>query len=330
MSPSVTAPPPRRILITGGAGCLGSALTNHYLHGGDAVLVLDTFATGRRESLPDHHPGLRVVTGSVADRKLVDDCFAGFAPTHVIHSAASYKNPDDWREDVRTNVEGTIAVVEAARRTGVRRLVHFQTALCYGRPRVVPVPVDHPVQPFTSYGISKTAGEQYLMLAGLPAVSLRLASVIGPGLAIGPIPTFYKRLKAGQPCFCSAAVRDMLAMEDFLDVMALVMADDAPTGLFNVSTGTGHSITALFEIVAAHLGLATDRPVPVVPVASDDVPVMVLDPAETEARLGWRARRALEPTVRALLDWYDAHGVGTVHSHLTAAPAAARPGAQRS
>ncbi len=93
--------------------------------------------------------------------------------------------------------------------------MNFQTVLCYGRTEVVPIPPSHPTRPFTSYGISKIAGEQYLFSGGLPVVSLRIANVTGPRLAIGPIPTFYKRLKAGQSCFCSDTVRDFLDMSDF-------------------------------------------------------------------------------------------------------------------
>ena len=86
-------------------------------------------------------------------------------------------------------------VIEAARDYGVERFLNFQTVLCYGRPEQSPIPLDHPLRPFTSYGISKVAGEQYLAASNLRWVSLRLANITGPRLAIGPIPTFYKRLK---------------------------------------------------------------------------------------------------------------------------------------
>ncbi len=304
-----------RILITGGAGCLGSNLVEAYLPQGHEVLVIDNFATGRREVLPEL-PGLSVVEGSIADRELVDDALVRFMPTHVIHSAAAYKDPQDWREDARTNVTGTINLVEAARRVGVKRFVNFQTALCYGRPDRVPIPVDHPTRPFTSYGISKTAGESYLAIGNLPWVSLRLANISGPRLAIGPIPTFYKRLKAGQSCFCTDAVRDFLDMADFLTVMELVLQEGAPTGTFNVSTGEGHSIKEVFDAVAAYLGITPDTPVPVVPCGADDVPAVVLDPARTEAALGWRARVGFAETIARMLRWYDAHGVSAIHSHL--------------
>ncbi len=249
-----------RLLITGGAGCLGSNLIEEYLAQGDEILVIDNFATGSREALAAL-PRLEIVDGTVADRRLVDAAFTRFAPTHVIHSAASYKDPNDWREDVATNVTGTINTVEAARHVGVERFVYLQTALCYGRPERVPIPVDHPTRPFTSYGISKTAGEAYLAISDFPWVSLRLANITGPRLAIGPIPTFYKRLKCGQKCFCTDTVRDFLDISDFLALMRIMLRDDAPTGIFNVSTGEGHTIAEVFNTIAACLGITLPEPV---------------------------------------------------------------------
>jgi UDP-glucose 4-epimerase len=307
-----------RILITGGAGCLGSNLTERYLEAGHEVIVVDNFTTGLRESLPDRHPGLTVLDGSIDDPALVAAAFET-APSHVIHAAAAYKDPDDWIGDARTNVEGTIRIVQAAKAAGVKRLVNFHTVLGYGRPDVLPVPITAPARPFTSYGISKQAGESYLALAGVPYVSLRLASVTGPRLATGPIPTFYKRLKAGQRCFCSRTVRDFLDMDDFFAFMDLAMADDAPTGVFNLSTGTGHTIKEIFDIVVDHLGITLPEPVPEVDPAPDDVAAMVLDPSHTVATFGWRPRYDFEQTMRRMLAWYDRHGVTAIYSHLKAA-----------
>src|SRR5262249_23648548 len=152
------------------------------------------------------------------------------------------------------------------------------TALCYGRPERVPIPVDHPTRPINSYGISKTAGEAYVAISDIAWVSLRLANIAAPRLAIGPIPTFYQRLKGGQKCFCTDAVRDFLDMADFVELMDLVLDENAPTGIFNVSTGIGHSIKAVFELVAEHVGIEPTTPVPVVPVGADDIPAVVLDP----------------------------------------------------
>jgi UDP-glucose 4-epimerase len=298
-----------RILITGGAGCLGSNLVERYLPQGHQIAVIDNFATGKRELVPSL-AGLEVTEGSVTDASVVDRAFRQFEPTHVIHSAAAYKDPSNWVEDVATNVVGTINVARASKDVGVQRLINFQTALCYGRPRVVPIPVDHPAAPFTSYGISKTAGEQYLQNSGLPVISLRLANICGPRLSIGPIPTFYKRLKAKQSCFCSDTIRDFLDMEDFLALMDLLLA-------YNVSTGEGHSILDVFRAVASYLSV-TPPDVPIMPPAADDVPAVVLDAAVTNRTFGWEPRYDFQRTIRRQLEWYDRHGVNDIFSHLTA------------
>ena len=305
-----------RIFITGGAGCLGSNIIEYWLPRGHEILVIDNFATGRREVLPPTE-GLTVREGSIANGELVDECFEQFKPEIVVHSAAAYKDPDDWVEDAATNVTGTINVARAAARANVQRLINFQTALCYGQPEQVPIPVHHSERPFTSYGISKTAGERYLMSSGLPVISLRLANVTGPRLAIGPIPTFYQRLKAGKSCFCSDTRRDFLDMEDFLSVMEMVIQPDAPSGVYNISTGESRSIKEVFDAVAKYLQLTPEEP-PIVPPGEDDVPEVVLDPAVTESTLGWRARVSFEETIRRMLAWYDAHGVSAIHSHLAA------------
>jgi UDP-glucose 4-epimerase len=309
-----------RLLITGGAGCLGFNLIEEHLAQGNEILVVDNFATGSREALAAS-PRLEIVDGTVADRELVDAVFTRFAPTHVIHSAASYKDPNDWREDVATNVTGTINTVEAARHASVTRFVYLQTALCYGRPERVPIPVEHPTRPFTSYGISKTAGEAYLAISDLPWVSLRLANITGPRLAIGPIPTFYRRLKSGEKCFCTDTIRDFLDISDFLALMRMVLRDDAPTGIFNVSTGEGHTIAEVFDTIAACLGITLAEPVPVVPPAADDVPAVVLNPSRTRAALGWRAEVGLSESIARMVRWYDTHGVPVIHSHLRPPPA---------
>jgi UDP-glucose 4-epimerase len=306
-----------RILITGGAGCLGSNLIEHWFPQGHEILVIDNFATGKREVVPAV-PGLEVIEGTIADAGLVERAFANFKPEVVIHAAASYKDPDNWVEDTTTNVLGSINVAKSSKTHNVSRLVNFQTALCYGRPNMLPIPNTHPTAPFTSYGISKTAGEQFMMLSGVPTISLRIANVTGPRLAIGPIPTFYKRLKAGQDCFCSDTLRDFIDMSDFLSFMDLAIKENAPTGLFNVSTGAAHSIKEIFDIVSRYLSLPlTD--VPITACGDDDVPVVSLDPAETFNVFGWHAKVSFEETIRRQLDWYEKYGITDVFSHLKTA-----------
>ena len=303
-----------KILITGGAGCLGSNLVEKFLPEGHKLLVIDNFATGKREVVPPFD-GLQVIEGSVADENLVYQCFREFSPSLVIHSAASYNNPRNWREDSLTNIIGSINVAKAAEKVGVKKIINFQTALCFGKPKQIPIPSDHPLQPFSSYGISKTAGEQYLINSDLPVVSLRLANVTGPRLAIGPIPTFYQRLKAGKPCFCSDSRRDFLDMEDFFSIIDILISSEVSAGVFNVSTGESQSIMDVFNSVSSYLGIESKEP-SIVPVGDDDVPELVLCPQETTKILGWKAKVGFEQTIHRMLAWYDEHGVTAIHSHL--------------
>jgi len=303
-----------KILITGGAGCLGSNLIEHWLPNGHEIFVIDNFATGKREVVPDVK-GLTVVEGSVANAELVNNCFEKFKPEIVIHSAAAYKDPENWVEDATTNVIGSTIVARAAKANAVSRLINFQTALCYGRPQTLPIPVTHPTAPFTSYGITKTAGEQFMLLSGVPTLSLRIANVTGPRLAIGPIPTFYKRLKAGQNCFCSDTSRDFLDMSDFLSFMDIAIQSNTLTGVYNVSSGEAHSIKEIFDLVVTYLGLPKQE-VPIVAVEADDVPVVALDPSETLKSFGWKSKISFADTINKQLAWYDQFGISDVFSHL--------------
>jgi UDP-glucose 4-epimerase len=102
--------------------------------------------------------------------------------------------------------------------------------------------------------------------------------------------------------------------------MDLVMADDAPTGVFNVSTGSGHTIREIFDIVVDHLGVTCSAPVPEIDPDADDVPAVVLDPSVTISTFDWQPRFTFEETIRRMLTWYDAHGVTTGYSHLKTPP----------
>src|SRR5258708_37426983 len=99
-----------KVLITGGAGFIGSHLADHLLKRGDKVLVIDNYATGRRDNLTPHD-NLIAVEGTIADTDMVNKLFHEFGPDVVVHAAAAYRNPDDWAEDARTNVLGTANVV---------------------------------------------------------------------------------------------------------------------------------------------------------------------------------------------------------------------------
>lgn len=309
-----------RLLITGGAGCLGANIIDHMIEreSVEAIAVIDNYATGYRESLPAAHPKLTVVEGDVADKEAVNALFADFKPTHVINSAAAYKDPDDWTEDARSNYLGSINVAKACAEQAVKRLVNFQTSLTFGRPQSVPISNDAPSAPFTSYGVSKTAGEQAMLTLFPNTASLRLSNVTGPRLSIGPIPTFYTRLKAGKSCFCSDTYRDFMDMSDFLDFLELALAEDAPTGTFNVGTGESKSIEDVFDQAVAYLGITLDEPVPVVPAGDDDVREMVLDASEAKKAFGWAPKVSFEDTIRRMYEWYDENGVTAIFSHVKA------------
>ncbi len=304
-----------KLLITGGAGCLGSNLIEHLIDKTEQIIVIDNFSTGKKEVLPTNLPNLSVYEGSINDIELLKKIFKKYQPSHVIHSAASYKDPDNWIEDVNTNIIGSINVGNLCKEFNVELLINFQTALCYGIPSEIPIPLNHSTFPFTSYGISKTAGESYLLNLDLRVVSLRLANICAPRLSIGPIPTFYQRLKENKDCFCSETVRDFLSIEDFISLIDILFNTKNERGIFNVSTGKGNSIKEIFDEVVEHLNIdITD--VPILPPSEDDVPVVVLDPKETNKILGWEAKVDFKSTIKKQLDWYDKFGVTDIYSHL--------------
>lgn len=305
-----------RILITGGAGCLGSNLIEHLLPKGNEILTIDNYATGSREVFPSIN-NLTIVEGDVSNSETVSNTFQSFKPEIVIHSAAAYQDPNNWLEDIKTNIIGSANIAKASYSNDVKKLINFQTALCYGLPKSLPIPSNHQTAPFTSYGITKTAGEQFMLLSGIPTLTLRIANVTGPRLAIGPIPVFYKRLKSKKSCFCSQTSRDFLDMSDFLSFMDLAIESHTPTGIFNVSTGESHSIKEIFDAVSQYLGLNKIEPA-ILPAEKDDVPEVSLDPIETIKAFGWKAKVGFNKTIHRQLAWYDKHGVSNIYSHLKA------------
>ena len=188
-----------KVLVTGGFGQIGSTVSDILLSRDDTVLSIDNFATGRRDNLAAH-PNLICVEGSITDSHLVAQQFEAFRPDVVIHTAASYKDPDDWHTDALVNAVGTANIARACRDHSVQRLVYFQTALCYGvKPSSSPIRLDHPINPVnSSYAISKTCGENYVQYSGVDWVTFRLANVIGERNVSGPLPIFYDRLSRGQ------------------------------------------------------------------------------------------------------------------------------------
>ena len=157
-----------KVFITGGLGQIGSHIAEMLLERGDEVMVIDNLATGRKEHLKEQK-NLQIFIDTIADKELVEELIGGFRPDAIVHTAASYKDPDDWYNDTLTNCVGGSNVINAAKKYNVGRFIYFQTALCYGlKPTQQPVRLDHPKNPAgSSYAISKTANEDYLEISGL-------------------------------------------------------------------------------------------------------------------------------------------------------------------
>lgn len=202
------------ILITGGAGFIGSHLAN-VLVGDDDVTVIDDMTTGNPKNLNER---VTLIEGSITNSGKLENAFARSKPDVVIHAAASYKDPEDWKRDALTNVVGTAMVCKMAKEYKVKRLIYFQTTLCYGlQPTEQPITINYPLKPEKStYAITKTAGENIISMSGLDFISFRLANIFGPRNLSGPIPTFYSRLTAKKPCFVVDTRRDFVFIEDLV------------------------------------------------------------------------------------------------------------------
>jgi UDP-glucose 4-epimerase len=305
-----------KVLITGGAGFIGSHLAERLLADGHEVLVIDNYATGRRDNLPAHE-ALTVVEATIAHSDAVSAACLNFSPECVVHAAAAYKDPDAWREDVRTNTLGTVNVALAAREAGVGRLIYFQTALCYGtRPLEQPITLEHPIRPDSSYAISKTAGEQYIELSGIDFVSFRLANAYGPRNMSGPLPTFYQRLTDGKPCFVMDTRRDFIYIDDLVDVVMKAVVEGVGHRHYHVSTGSDYSIKELFDATVEALGITLEQDVEVRPRGEDDAYTILLDPSRVRADFGWDVTVPLEQGVARAVDYYREFGISETYTHL--------------
>lgn len=306
-----------KVLITGGAGFIGSHLADRLLARNDEVLVIDNYATGRRDNLKPHD-NLTVVEGTIADAGLVNNTFDEFQPDVVGHAAASYKDPDDWEEDARTNVLGTAVVVNASERTNVKRLIYFQTALCYGlKPLEQPITLEHPIRPEgSSYAITKTGAEQYVALSKLDYISFRLANAYGPRNISGPVPAFYDRLTNGKPCFVMDTRRDFIYVDDLIDVVVKALDGRGRRGPYHVSSGRDYCIKELFDATTKAMGMTLREEVEVRSRAPDDPYTILLDPSRTNRDFDWKVRTKLETGVKAAIEYYKKYGIRQTFTHL--------------
>jgi UDP-glucose 4-epimerase len=306
-----------KVLITGGSGFIGSFLADRLLQRGDEVLVIDNYSTGRRDNLKPHD-GLHVVEGTIADADLVNNIFTNFQPDFVAHAAASYKDPDNWVEDARTNTLGGAIVTRASLDTKVKRLIYFQTALCYGvKPLEQPITIDHPIIPgASSYAISKTAAEQFIALSGIEFISFRLANAYGPRNLSGPLPTFYHRLTNDLKCFVMDTRRDFIYVDDLVDLVVMALDGKGETGYYHASSGSDFAIKELFDNTLKALSITLDEEIEVRERNPDDTYTILLDPAKTIRDFGWKPTTPLEKGIESAIDWYQKFGISQTYTHL--------------
>jgi UDP-glucose 4-epimerase len=306
----------KKVIVTGGLGQIGSHVVEMLLERGDQVIAIDNLATGRREHLKEH-PNLQIVIDTIADRDLVLKLVGDFKPDAIVHTAASYKDPDDWYNDTLTNCVGGSNMVDAAKKFGVGRFIYFQTALCYGlKPMQQPIKLDHPRLPGTSsYAISKTTNEYYIELSGIDYVTFRLANVVGPRNVAGPLPIFYQRLKDGKQCFVSNARRDFVFVKDLARTV-LKAIDGTGKGAYHFSSGKDVAIQELYDAVVAALDVPGKPKAEVKELAPDDVFSILLDPSRTFQDFGAIEFTPLQETVSAAMDYYKEHGTLGEYTHL--------------
>jgi UDP-glucose 4-epimerase len=307
-----------RALVTGGAGFIGSNLTDALLARGDEVIVVDDLSTGRRENLePGLANGATLIEADIRDRAAIEELTGREQPEVIFHLAAQIdvrKSIADPAFDASINVGGTANVLDAARAAGTRRIVFSSTGgAIYGEGdgQQLPLPEDAPLAPEAPYGQSKFAGEGYLALYerlyGLSTIPLRLGNVYGPrqdplGEA-GVVAIFCGRLREGKrPTVFGDGkqTRDYIYVGDVVSAM-LAAAESETTGPVNIGTGIE---TDVLELVSAlgELGGAGDFEPELAPPRTGEVQRISIDPGRAERELGWRAEMGLKEGLRVTLD----------------------------
>ena len=303
-------------LVTGGAGFIGSTLVDALVARGDRVTVIDNLFTGKRSNLEQAIGlGAELHVADVTNAPAIAEIFAVARPELVFHLAGHIDvrvSVEQPAHDATVNVLGTIAVLEAARAIGARRVVNTSTGGgLYGDAGVLPTPEDHPIRPLAPYGQSKYAAEGYCelyaRLHGLSTVSLRYGNVYGPRQDIrgeaGVVAIFCGHLIDGTPPTVFGDGRQTRDWVEVSDVVAanLAAAGAAMTGAINIGHGRETSVLALIEALDA----VSDRgrlPEPrFVPGRPGEVERSCLDVARAKRELGWEAKVSLEDGLRRIL-----------------------------
>jgi len=307
-----------RVLVTGGAGFVGSNLVRRLLRAGARVTVLDDLFTGRMENLPPS--GFDFVEGSVCDADLVGRLVR--EAEVVFHAAArnivvSTRNP---REDFETNIGGTLNVLLAVRENPerVRRVVYTSSTSIYGNPRHLPIGEDDAPSLLTPYAVSKLGGENYCMAFyesyGVPATAVRYSNIYGPGQDpanpyCGVVAKFTESLFAGEPPLIHGdgnQTRDFTFVDDAVEATVLAGTSDRALGeTFNVGTGIETRINELAALLARIIGFegetrhADRRDV-------DNIRRRVVNIEKARRALRWLPETTLEQGLQLTVAWQRA------------------------
>jgi UDP-glucose 4-epimerase len=300
-----------KILVTGGAGFIGSHVVDAYVAQGHEVIVVDDLSNGKRENVTGR---AHIVHLDIRDPAL-GKVFASYRPQVVNHHAAQIdvrRSVQDPAFDAEVNVLGTLRVLEQCRRSGVHRLIFASTGgAIYGEPKYLPMDENHPIAPLAPYGASKFAAEQFLRLGalteGMTCVVLRYANVYGPrqdplGEA-GVVAIFTAAMLQGQtPTIYGdgTQTRDFVYVGDVAHANLLALDGD-PGGPVNIGTGIGTSVNDVFSILAGLTGFR-GQPIYASPRAGE-IHTCYLDNSRAQQHLGWQPgtdlREGLACTVRA-------------------------------
>jgi UDP-glucose 4-epimerase len=305
-------------LVTGGAGFIGSHLVDRLLAEGRRVRVLDNFVVGRRSNLAQHdgNSSLEVVQGDVADTGLVDSvCEGGERIFHLAARADIVPSIQEPEAYFRANVDGTFAVLEAARRHQVGRMVYVASSSCYGIPDLYPTPESSPPDPRYPYALTKYLGEQLAMhwaqVYQLPVVSVRFFNVYGPrartsgtyGAVFG---VFLAQLLAGKPLTVvgdGSQTRDFTFVSDVVDALLVVAESNNIGEIYNVGSGKPVSVNELVRL----LGASQVEHIPKRPGEPD---CTWADISKIQRELGWKPKVDFADGVRIMKEnisyWQEA------------------------
>jgi UDP-glucose 4-epimerase len=305
-----------KVMVTGGAGFIGSNLVDRLIGEGHQVVVVDDLSTGRRENL---HPEATFYQQDIRDEAL-EETFAGEGIEAIFHLAAQMdvrKSVADPVYDARVNILGTINLLQSGLKHGLQKFVYASTGgAVYGEPQFMPVTEEHPINPDCPYGISKHTVEHYLYvynrLQGLNWTALRYPNVFGPrqnphGEA-GVVAIFIQLLSGGKQCTIfgdGSKTRDYVYIDDVVqaNIVALERGDNA---CYNVGWGTEVSDFTIFDTVRKALGLA-DEPL-YKDVRAGEIFHICLEAKKIREQLGWSPKVTLEEGVAKTIDWYRRTG----------------------